>query len=68
MKKIPIENEKNIFRDMDSNALLFEEYHQANYEKKKRIFEKQEKEIDSIKKQIEEIKSTMSKILDILEK
>ena len=68
MKKIQIENEKNIFRDTNSNALLFEDFQQTNYEKRKRAFENQEKEINTIKKEMEEIKSTMSKILAILEK
>jgi transcription elongation GreA/GreB family factor len=68
MKKVQIENEKNIFRDINSNALLFDDYHKANYEKRKRVLEHQEKEINTIKKEIEEIKSTMSKILAILEK
>lgn len=68
MKKIKIENEEKLFRDMNSNALIFEDYHQANYEKKRRFFEDQEKEINNMKKDIAEIKSVMSKILTILEK
>lgn len=68
MKKIKIENEEKLFRDMNSNALIFEDYHQASYEKKRRFFEEQEKEINNMKKDIAEIKSVMSKILTILEK
>jgi hypothetical protein len=44
MKKIKIENEDKLFRDMNSNALIFEDYHQASYEKKRRFFEEQEEE------------------------
>lgn len=68
MKRIKIENEEKLFRDTNSNAIIFEEYHQANYEKKRKFFEDQEKEINNIKKDITEIKSIMTKILNILEK
>lgn len=68
MEKIKIENEKNIYRDMNSNALLFEDYKETHYERRRRIHEEQEKEINNLKQEILEIKATMSKILNILEK
>jgi hypothetical protein len=66
--KIKILNEPNLYRDPTSNALIFSEFKETSYEKRRSFMEQQQNEINSMKQEISEIKNTMSKILNILEK
>lgn len=67
-QKIKILNEPNIYRDPSSNALIFSDFKETSYEKRKAQIETHQNEINNMKKDIAEIKSVMSKILTILEK
>lgn len=62
---IPVEGHKNLYRDIDSNAILNcddSEYHDYMLLKSKTLEEK--REIDRIKDELQEIKSMLTAILE----
>jgi len=66
MKKIKIENEKNIYRDSTSNAILFDNFSENEYERRKRAIQTRDNEINTMKEEIKEIKDILSEIRSIL--
>lgn len=66
MKKIKIENEKNIYRDSTSNAILFDNFSEIEYERRKRAIQTRDNEINIMKEEIKEIKDILSEIRSIL--
>jgi len=62
-----IKDEDNLFRDMNSNAILFSQNDDAS-RRRSAFFKSQTEDINKLKEEVSEIKDTMSKILQILSK
>lgn len=60
-----IKNEENLFRDMNSNAIIVRNSDDS-VEKKRLFFNRQIEDINNLKKEVSEIKETMNKILELL--
>lgn len=65
MKIAKIKDENSVFRDMDSNAIVFENTNDG-LERKRHFFNKQVEDINNLKKDVSELKETTEKILQIL--
>jgi len=67
MKIAKIKENKDIVRDLDSNAIIF---HQpdTSVDKKRQFFNKQAEDINNLKNEVSELKQTMNKILEMLTK
>lgn len=65
MKMAKIKDENSVFRDMDSNAIVFENINDG-LERKRHFFNKQTEDINNLKKEVSELKETTQKILQIL--
>lgn len=60
-----IKDEENLFRDMNSNAVLFANKNEP-LEKRNAFLKNTSEDINTLKKEVFEMKETMSKILEIL--
>jgi hypothetical protein len=60
-----IKDEENLFRDMNSNAVLFVNKNEP-LEKRNAFLKNTSEDINNLKKEVFEMKETMSKILEIL--
>jgi hypothetical protein len=60
-----IKDEENLFRDMNSNAVLFANKNEP-LEKRNTFLKNTSEDINNLKKEVSEMKETMSKILEIL--
>ena len=60
-----IKDEDNLFRDLNSNAVIVRGSDDG-LERKRQFFNKQTEDINNVKKEVSEMKETMSKILEIL--
>jgi hypothetical protein len=60
-----IKDEENLFRDMNSNAVLFANKNEP-LEKRNAFLKNTSEDINNLKKEVFEMKETMSKILEIL--
>lgn len=65
MKIAKIKDENSVFRDMDSNAIVFDNKNDG-LERKRHFFNKQVEDINNLKKEVSELKETTQKILQIL--
>jgi len=62
-----INGEKNLLKDMDSNAVLYSSI-DNHLQKRRNYLNKQEEDINNLKEEITEIKESISKIIEILSK
>lgn len=65
MRIAKIKENKDLVRDLDSNAIIFQKPNES-IEKKRQFFNKQIEDINNLKKEVFELKQTTSRILEIL--
>lgn len=60
-----IRDEENLFRDMNSNAIVFANKNEP-LEKRNAFLKNASEDINNLKREVSDIKETMTKILEIL--
>lgn len=62
-RMIPIENEKNAYRDVSSNAVVFSPEQSSEYARRRTFFEDQRREINRLRNEVSELKTMMSEMI-----